>query len=126
MGLSNDYAEGYLYPYTNQNTQPFQCENQASLAWAIYEYIPAKSECAIKFISMLYQCYNIDTARDVVFSEYYLWCEDNFQTCQAESPTDALTVYGDYATKLRGVYSGNRFDDIDMIPVEDVLLEIEY
>ncbi len=101
-GLTNAYAEALLYPYGNAYTglgQPFP-ENQAQCGYQFCIKLKYTKECNQAFWGALANGYSAMHARNDAFYVY------GPHKGASEVPTDFMSVWGDWHTKLRGAYDG--------------------
>lgn len=108
-GNDNAFAEAYLWPYADHYGG--WTTNQSQCGWTISKYSDATKPCAEAFWHKLRDRYTVDQARIELYSAYVLWCINNNATPNYPSdPRDLVHVFGDYYTRLKGVYSNTSSD----------------
>ncbi|MDW8290086.1 MAG: hypothetical protein RMM06_05145 [Armatimonadota bacterium] len=98
-GSDNSFSV-FLYPYYNAYNANW-CENQTLVGWRITVRADKTRACAAAFWGALADGMTAHQARDRMVREYY---RPNSVPGQ---PRDHASVYGDYYTRLRGVYTGS-------------------
>lgn len=97
----NELAEAFLYPLGNAYTgAPLSFpENQAQCGYSINVRLDDYQAQATRFFQSLKEGYTANAARVHAQQAYSVELDENF-----------LIVWGDFATKLKGVYQGNPDD----------------
>jgi len=100
-GLDNAFAEAFLVPYFSAYNQNW-CENQSEIGWRIDTVIGATSVVGATFWGALAGGATAHQARDAASRAYWLAIigDPNYKT-----PTETISVWGDYHTRLCGLYT---------------------
>jgi hypothetical protein len=109
-GMDNDFAEGFLFPYTNwyvaglQNPIPPgqgpMIENQAFVGYRVAVKLHKYEQLADYSFHLFKEGYSVRRAMDKVFSDVYVGTSG----CPA-TPEEFVAVFGDHATRIHGVYT---------------------
>jgi len=96
-GNDNAFAEAYLWPYTTINGD--WCANQAQCGWSIYKTSNQTKPCMEVFWGYMADGWHADKARIELYDAYQ-------GLNKPLDPRDLVHVYGDWNTRLHGVYTG--------------------
>jgi len=105
-GNDNAFAEGFLWPYANYYGG--WCEDQSQLGWSISKWSHCTLDCQVVFWNALKEGYTVHQARLELFDRFVEWEDENIPDVQQVNPTNPVGlvhIYGDYYTRLHGVYS---------------------
>lgn len=107
-GINNTFAEAYLWPYANAYGGWTECQSQ--LGWSVIKYSLATKVSMLAFWGHLQQGYTADEARLQAEATYRTWVLYNVGDIDLPDQRLLLHCYGDWYTRLHGVYSGTDAD----------------
>lgn len=110
-GLNDELSTGFLYPYGNYYSPPptgFP-ENQSLVTYKVDVYLRATADVTNALYEALHAGFTVHEARDIAWLTYKVLTVTGSRS-DPTSATGWMAVFGDYYTRVNGVYSGTDID----------------